>query len=48
MARYEVALAGHEEVAEGTTAFRFEKPAGFSFKAGQSANFVLLDPPAGA
>jgi ferredoxin-NADP reductase len=46
MARHEVALAGHEELAEGTTAFRFEKPAGFSFKAGQSANFVLIDPPA--
>jgi ferredoxin-NADP reductase len=46
MARHEVALAGHEELAEGTTAFRFEKPAGFAFKAGQSANFVLLDPPA--
>ena len=45
MARYEVTLAGHEEVAEGTTAFRFEKPAGFAFKAGQSANFVLLEPP---
>jgi ferredoxin-NADP reductase len=46
MARHEVTLAGHEEVAEGTTAFRFEKPAGFAFKAGQSANFVLLEPPA--
>ena len=45
MARHEVTLAGHEEVAEGTTAFRFEKPAGFEFKAGQSANFVLLEPP---
>ena len=45
MARHEVTLAGHEELAEGTTAFRFEKPAGFAFKAGQSANFVLLEPP---
>lgn len=46
MARYEVTLAGREEVAEGTTAFRFEKPAGFAYKAGQSANFVLIEPPA--
>jgi len=46
MARHEVTLAGREEVAEGTTAFRFEKPAGFEFKAGQSANFVLIEPPA--
>jgi len=45
MARHEVTLAGHEDVADGTTAFRFEKPAGFAFKAGQSANFVLLEPP---
>ena len=46
MARHEVTLAGHEEVAEGTTAFRFEKPVSFAFKAGQSANFTLLEPPA--
>ena len=46
MARHEVVLAGHEELAEGTMAFRFEKPSGFEFKAGQSANFVLLEPPA--
>lgn len=46
MARHEVALAGHEEVAEGTAVFRFEKPAGFAFKAGQSANFALIEPPA--
>ena len=46
MARHEVTLAGQEEVADGTVAFRFEKPAGFAFKAGQAANFVLLEPPA--
>ena len=46
MARHEVTLAGHQEVADGTTAFRFENPSGFAFKAGQSANFVLLEPPA--
>jgi ferredoxin-NADP reductase len=46
MARHEVALTRCEELAEGTMAFRFEKPAGFSFKAGQSASFTLIDPPA--
>ena len=46
MARHEVALTGREELAEGTMAFHFEKPAGFSFKPGQSASFTLLDPPA--
>jgi ferredoxin-NADP reductase len=46
MARYELALRGREELAEGTMAFRFAKPAGFAFKAGQSANFTLIDPPA--
>jgi ferredoxin-NADP reductase len=46
MARHEAAISGREEVAEGTMAFRFAKPAGFVYKAGQSANFVLLEPPA--
>ena len=34
-----------EEVAEGTMAFRFEKPSGFRFKAGQSADVTVNDPP---
>jgi ferredoxin-NADP reductase len=46
MARHEVALKGREEVAEGTMAFRFAKPAGFAFKPGQSVNLSLIDPPA--
>jgi ferredoxin-NADP reductase len=46
MARHEVALTRREALAEGTMAFHFEKPAGFSFEAGQSASFTLLDPPA--
>ena len=46
MARHEVALTRREELAEGTMAFHFEKPAGFAFEAGQSASFTLLDPPA--
>lgn len=33
------------EVAEGTLAFSLKKPAGFSFKAGQSADLTLLEPP---
>jgi ferredoxin-NADP reductase len=46
MPSYQVKLAGREQVAEGTLAFRFEKPAGFSFKAGQAVVLELLDPPA--
>src|ERR1035437_2836228 len=33
------------EVAEGTMAFHFEKPAGLNFKAGQFADVTLTDPP---
>jgi ferredoxin-NADP reductase len=47
MPTYQVKLAGREQIAEGTQAFRFEKPAGFSFKAGQAVVLELLDPPAG-
>jgi ferredoxin-NADP reductase len=45
MATYEVSLKHRRDVAEGTTAFLFEKPAGMSFKAGQYLNFTLVDPP---
>lgn len=45
MATYTVSLKHRREVAEGTTAFLFEKPAGMSFKAGQYLNFTLVDPP---
>lgn len=38
-------LLERQTVAEGTMAFRLEKPAGFSFKAGQNADFTLLNPP---
>ena len=48
MANYEVMLKGHEDVAEGTMAFRFEKPAGFSFKPGQAIDIALINPPAEA
>jgi ferredoxin-NADP reductase len=46
MARYELALRRREEVAQGTMAFCFEKPAGFSYKPGQSVSLALIDPPA--
>lgn len=48
MASYEVALTGREEIAAGTMAFHFAKPAGFSFNPGQAVNIELLEPPAGA
>jgi ferredoxin-NADP reductase len=38
-------LKGREQVAEGTMAFHFEKPAGFEFRAGQAMDVTLLDPP---
>src|SRR5437588_10185511 len=52
MAAQEIPLLGYRpkllrrvEVAEGTMAFRFEKPPGFDFKPGQSADVTLLNPP---
>jgi ferredoxin-NADP reductase len=41
----QIALRRREPVAEGTFAFHFEKPAGFSHDAGQNAMFTLIDPP---
>ena len=37
-------LKDRKEVAERTTAFRFEKPSGWTFKAGQFIDMTLLDP----
>ena len=37
-------LMSRYEVAERTTAFRFEKPANWTFKAGQFLDMTLLDP----
>ena len=52
MAAQEIPLAGfrarllsRNSVAEGTMAFHFARPIGFSFKAGQAADLTLLDPP---
>jgi ferredoxin-NADP reductase len=38
-------LSSREEVAEGTMAVHFEKPAGWQFKAGQAVDITLLNPP---
>jgi ferredoxin-NADP reductase len=37
-------LKNRQIVAENTTAFFFEKPAGFEFKAGQSLDLTLINP----
>jgi ferredoxin-NADP reductase len=47
MPSYQVKLTGRETLAEGTLAFHLERPAEFSFKAGQAVVFELLDPPSG-
>ena len=40
-----VALRKRQEVAEQTMAFHFDKPAGFEFRAGQTIDWTLLNPP---
>ena len=42
---YASRLLNRVEVAEGTMAFHFEKPPGFDFNPGQSADLTLLNPP---
>ncbi len=42
---YSLKLKRPSEVAERTLEFRFEKPAGMTFKAGQFMDLTLLDPP---
>jgi len=44
MARYQTKLIEKREIAEGTMAFRFEKPADFMFKAGQHIDIVFENP----
>src|SRR4051794_5809045 len=41
---YETKLKRREEVAAGTMAFYFEKPKGFTYKAGQFADYTLVNP----
>jgi ferredoxin-NADP reductase len=45
MADQKSKLIRREEVAEGKIAFHFERTSGFAFKAGQSADVTLIDPP---
>jgi ferredoxin-NADP reductase len=40
-----IKLLSRSEIAEGTMAFQFEKPADFAFKPGQCADMTLPDPP---
>jgi ferredoxin-NADP reductase len=42
---YASRLLNRVEIAEGTIAFHFEKPTGFDFKPGQSADLTLPNPP---
>lgn len=42
---YSIRLQSRYEVAERTLGFRFYKPAGFTFKAGQFVEMALVDPP---
>lgn len=44
MPEYQTRLLEKIEVAEGTLAFKLEKPAGFEFRAGQSADLTLPSP----
>jgi len=45
MAIYKVKLKSRQEIASGTMAFHFEKPKGFSYKAGQFGDVTLANPP---
>src|SRR5689334_2890727 len=45
MSIYEVRLEWREEIAEGTMAFHFAKPPGFTFKPGQAIELGLTEPP---
>jgi ferredoxin-NADP reductase len=45
MASYQCKLLNRVEAAEATMAFYFEKPSGFDFKPGQSADLTLANPP---
>ncbi len=43
--KFIVKLVSKKQVAEGTMAFTFERPAGVEFKAGQHAEWTLTSPP---
>ena len=42
---FQTALVAREMVAERTMSFRFDKPADWEYRAGQSIDMTLLDPP---
>jgi ferredoxin-NADP reductase len=42
---YETSILASDDVAQGTMAFYLARPAGFEFKAGQSLDLTLVDPP---
>lgn len=42
--KYTTRLIRKEEIADGTMAFHFEKPEGFTFKAGQFLDWAIVDP----
>jgi uncharacterized protein YeaO (DUF488 family) len=41
---YKTKLKSRQEIAAGTMAFHFEKPGGFAYKAGQFADYTLINP----
>jgi uncharacterized protein YeaO (DUF488 family) len=41
---YKIKLKSRQEIAAGTMAFRFEKPEDFAYKAGQFADYTLINP----
>ena len=45
MGIYTARLKDRQQVAEGTMAYYFEKPAGFDFAGGQSIDLTLINPP---
>lgn len=45
MAHDTLKLIERKEIAEGTMAFYFEKPAGFAYKAGNSVDITIVNPP---
>jgi ferredoxin-NADP reductase len=45
MSSHRITLVRQETVAADTLAFAFDKPPGFTFKAGQAVDLTLVDPP---
>lgn len=45
MPAFATTFVGGQEIAEATRLLRFAKPEGFTFRAGQSVNVTLVDPP---